>query len=141
MTIQIGYKYKDLALWSWLSIGLFWLIFPLIVLFIKTVTLYGDLRSAGLNDKKLAEAADKYLLALILIITPTLVTQIIGFYYMNKYCDLMVEWANENGKTQAAKGFEQVGLGNFLAMFIVPVIASVILIPIGYNNISKGLLE
>ncbi len=137
---DIGREMRSIYTWFWLSCCLGWLIFPLIILFIKQFTLASTIKAQ--NDPALQDAGDKLFWALILSIIPTGVTQLIGVIFMFIWVSAMQDWASRNGRGMAADGFGQLKTGFILEIIPTGItqLIGLIFFLIGWPKAADGMM-
>jgi hypothetical protein len=145
---RLGQIYKDISTWTLLSIFLWWLLFPPIILIIKQFELASEMKNAGraLNDRQLIDFGDRELIILILNLASSLtggITGIVGLVIEIIQLGELKDWAIEHNLRLAAEGYSSVRTGIVLSVFffwlVIPLIIGLIMIITGYNKIGDGL--
>lgn len=113
---EIGLQMKSIYSWIWITIFLFWLIFPIFVLLIKLIQLASIIQSQ--NDVKLNDAGNRLLWGTVLSLIPLGITQFIGTFLQLIHYDMMNNWAIVNNRLEAASGFRQ--LKNASILILIP---------------------
>ncbi|HUT79773.1 MAG TPA: hypothetical protein VMZ29_01115 [Candidatus Bathyarchaeia archaeon] len=144
---QLGQTYKDISTWTWLTIFLFWLIFPPIVLLVKEFQLASELKAAGQanNDQQLVAFGDRELLIIILDLASMVVgvTGLIALILQIIQLGEQKTWAMNRNVPLAAEGYGQIRTGILLSLFlfwlVIPLIIGMIMVPIGYRKVGDAL--
>ena len=137
---EIGQQIKSIYSWIWLNVFLFWLIFPPIVLLVKWFNL-ASITNAQ-NDPGLTEAGGKLSTAMIMLILPFGITQIIGVILFISYYGSMEAWAGANNRGLAATGFGQVKTAMILNLIPLGItqLIGLIMFLIGFPKAGNGML-
>ena len=144
---QLGQKYKDVSTWFWLTIFLFWLIFPPIVLIIKQFQLASEMKAAGAahNDQQLIAYGDRETLILILNLLSSItgVTGLISLILEIILLGDLKAWAINRNMPLAADGYGQIRTGLLISVLlgwlIIPLIIGIIMVPLGYKKVGDAL--
>ena len=142
--IELGNNLRDISKWYWMSIFLFILIFPPIVLLVKYLKLIGSLKALGMADNEilLTEAGNKMKTAIILTIIPLGITQIIAFFMMIGVYSNLQRWGMQQNNMFLAEGFGKIKTGmilNIIPLGITQLIA-LFMIPGGFKKAGVALL-
>lgn len=145
---QLGQTYKEITTWIWLSVFLFWLIFPPIILLIKQFQLASDMKNAGNahNDQQLIAFGEREQLIIILNLLSSITSGITGFIAMILEIMLLGEqkdWAMSHNMPSAADGYGSVRTGLLIAVFlgwlIIPLFIGIFMVTNGYSKIGDVL--
>jgi len=147
---KLGQTYKDITTWIWLTIFLFWLIFPPIVLLIKQFQLASNMKSAGAanNDQQLIAFGDREFLIIILNLLSSItggITGLISLILEIIQLGEQKDWAMRRKIPYAADGYSSVRTGLILVIFlgwlIIPAIIGLVMITSGYSKVGNALLH
>jgi hypothetical protein len=146
---QLGQTYKEITTWIWLTVFLFWLLFPPIVLLIKQFQLASNMKAAGEanNDQQLIAFGDRELLIIILNLLSSItgITGLIAVILQIIQLGELKDWAMNRKIPHAADGYSSVRTGILIAIFlgwlIIPAIIGLIMVTSGYNKIGNALLH
>jgi hypothetical protein len=146
---ELGQTYKDITTWIWLTIFLFWLIFPPIVLLIKQFQLASNMKSAGAanNDQQLIAFGDRELLIIILNLLSSItgITGLIAIILEIIQLGELKDWAMSRKIPQAADGYSSVRTGMLIAILIgwliIPAIIGLVMVTSGYKKVGNALLH
>ena len=135
---QVGELMKSISTMLWVTMFLGWLIIPAIILLIKMFTLRSRLNefAASENDPMLKEAADKFGLAMIMMIIPLGFTQLIGWIMMIIAFGKLSEYGINSHNDLLAQGAGSIKTGYILQILFI----GIFIIPGGYSKAGTALM-